>query len=121
MPRFNSECQLSERGFSMSGDSYENFKKILELWEQGKSKVDIAAITQIPIYTVNQCIERFRSVAQLNEATGTGKGEAISKRAYVVKRYGPNQRKYSDDDLRMAVKTSFSIAETLRKLDLRPA
>ena len=104
-------------------DEYTEYKQILELWEQGKSKVDIARILGITRYRVTRCLEHFRSVAQLDEEVkSTDEQRSIqTKRNYIIPRYRPQQRRYTTEELGEAVANSLSIAETLRKLGLRPA
>ena len=45
--------------------TYEEYRQILELWEQGKKKKRIAIITGINRATVRECIVRYESVAGL--------------------------------------------------------
>lgn len=45
--------------------TYEEYKKILELWERGFPKKRIAIITSIPRATVRDCIERYGDIEGL--------------------------------------------------------
>ncbi len=45
---------------------YDEYKRILELWERGLNKKQIARITDIPRATVRDCINRYGSVAGLD-------------------------------------------------------
>src|SRR5258705_5562598 len=46
--------------------TYEEYRSILELWEQGKKKKRIGIITGINRSTVRECISRYGTVAGLN-------------------------------------------------------
>lgn len=48
--------------------NHEEYRLILDLWEQGKNQTQIARTTSIPRCTVRDCILRYRSVAGLEEA-----------------------------------------------------
>ena len=102
-------------------DDYTKYKQILELWELGKSKIDIERETGIPKHVVRLCLAHFRSVRQLNEAVGKTENAAPIKRRNIIPKFKPRERSYTDDELREAVEKSESIAATLRKLGLRPA
>jgi hypothetical protein len=47
--------------------SYDDYRKILELWEQGYNKLQIANMINIPRATVRDIIFRYGSVAKLRE------------------------------------------------------
>jgi hypothetical protein len=49
--------------------SFDQTRKVLTLWEQGRSKTDIMAITGFSKYMVTRCIEQYRTVAQLRRRT----------------------------------------------------
>ncbi len=110
-----------------SGDfavrSFDDLKRILELWEQGNTKVQITRITGIPRGTVRDCIQRYGTVARLEALL---RGEDIprdvedrnQKRRFAVP-YKKRVLKYSEQDLRDAIASSSSYAEVLRKLEIR--
>ena len=47
--------------------SYEEYRQILELWEKTKNKKRIGVITGINRTTVRECINRFGTIAGLDE------------------------------------------------------
>jgi hypothetical protein len=47
--------------------SYDDYRRILELWEQGFNKKEIERIAAIPRGTVVDCIKRFGSVKGLED------------------------------------------------------
>lgn len=47
--------------------TYEEYRRILQLWEEGFNKSEIERITQIPRPTVRDCISRFQNLAGLQE------------------------------------------------------
>jgi hypothetical protein len=47
--------------------TYDEYRKILELWERGENKCEIERQTGIPRGTVVDCIKRFRSIKGLEE------------------------------------------------------
>lgn len=111
--------------------SYNDLKKILELWERGLSRNKIAAELKIPRGTVWNCINRFGTLAQL-EAVMNGEVEEYEpqspseseKRRYIIPpavSFQKRARKYSDEELIEAVRDSVSLAEVLRKLGIRDA
>jgi hypothetical protein len=105
--------------------TYEEHKRILELWETGYNKKQIARMTGIPRGTVKDSIERYGSVAQLNktiaEATllqkETSDAKVAQPKNYIIQR----SRKYTSSQLAEAVAQSTSIAQVLEKVGLRPA
>ncbi len=46
----------------------EEYHEILDLWEQGENKMEIARRTGIPHRTVVDCVRRYKSIAGLEEA-----------------------------------------------------
>ena len=106
---------------------YDDLKQILELWEQGESKKSISIITHIPRATVTDCIKRYGTVAQL-EAVMRGEATQLpdfsdtnQKRVYARPSFAARPRKYTFDELTEAIATSYSMAEVMRKLDIRAA
>ena len=110
--------------------TYEELKQILKLWEEGHTKKGISILTGIPRATVRDCISRYGSVAQL-EALANGQPfkpfaasleptEADKKR-YIIPEFRPQKRRSSDEELTEIVSVSYSFAEVLRRLDVRPA
>jgi hypothetical protein len=92
--------------------SYSEYKRILELWEQGYSKMNISRKTDIPVATVRKCIKRYGTVAELDrrfedDARDKTKGGA----------YG----RIDVTRLKEAVSESHTIAEVLTRLGLTPA
>src|SRR4051812_34817065 len=47
--------------------SYDEYKRILMLWEEGLNKSEIERQTGIPRPTIRDCIKRYGSFAQLSE------------------------------------------------------
>jgi hypothetical protein len=105
--------------------SYEDFRRILELWEQGKNKLQIAKILGIPRPTVRDCIKRYRSLAELEHFMATGEqpehNSSQSERTYVIPHLRSRTARYSDEALRQAISESISLAQTLEKLGVRAA
>jgi len=102
---------------------YDDFRRILELWEQGKNKLQIAKILGIPRATVHDCIKRYQSLADLERFIATGiqpDNDATQRRTYIIP-YRHGQTRYSVEALKQAVSESSSLAQTLEKLGLRPA
>lgn len=120
--RYGTVVELNRSKIRPDVIDYEMYKHILELWEQGYSKVDIAKMTEYGIYQVRECLNQFKSLHQLSEAAqeGTSYIDEETRRTYFYS-YRPRERRYTDDQLRDAVATSFSYASTLRKLGVRPA
>lgn len=106
-------------------ENYESAKEILTLWEQGHTKTDIAKTTGISRYHVTNCIERYRSVAQLDNAVNNDEGISFtpktSKISDIERARRSRNRRYSDEDVIQAVKKSASPRQTLIKLGLKPA
>src|SRR5687768_8970530 len=48
--------------------TYEEYHWILRLWEAGNNKSEIERITQIPRPTIQDCIKRFHSLDELDNA-----------------------------------------------------
>lgn len=107
--------------------SYQDLKWILVLWEQRHSKQAIARITGFPRATIQEVIDRYGSVAGLDAYTTQQIGRPANpspqtkSKHYIISGYMPGKRTYSDEKLKMLVAESISLAEVLRKLDLRPA
>jgi hypothetical protein len=107
--------------------SYPELRRILELWEEGKNKMQIAKITGIPRATIRDCIDRYISVARLdavilgNEPPPTDGSPRLVPKKYIIPSYVSRSGGYSDDELAQAVAGSPSFAEVLRKLNLRPS
>jgi hypothetical protein len=109
--------------------SYGELRQILALWEEGLNKLQISKLTGIPRGTVQSCIDRYGSLARFEAiarlGTDTTKDETQAqvhnKRRYIISGYEPRKRGYTDEQLRQCVAESFSMAEVLRKLGLRPA
>ena len=110
----------SSSGYRIMNE-YEAYKTILELWKQGKSKEDIRRITKLSNYKIRTCLAQFRSVAQLNEEMGYEQTHKVKQREYKSPKYKPRERSYTDEELAEAITESFSYAQALRKLGLRPA
>ena len=108
--------------------SYPELKQILEYWEQGLSKKWISIQLDMPRATVRDCIYRYGTVANLDAVM---RGEIpkppdivspqLQPRKLIVPAFKPRERRYNEEDLKEAVATSFSLAEVLRKLNLRAA
>lgn len=108
--------------------SYPELRRILELWELGHSKKTISLMLDIPRATVRDCINRYGSVAML-EAVMNGeadhpRGEVeprLEERRLIVPAFTPRVRRYTDEQLAEAVASSLSMAEVLRKFNIRAA
>lgn len=108
--------------------SYPELKQILEYWEKGLSKKWISIQLSMPRATVRDCINRYGTVANLDAVM---RGEIpkppdivsprLQPRKLIVPIFKPRTRRYTDDDLKEAIATSFSLAEVLRKLNVRDA
>jgi hypothetical protein len=105
--------------------SYQDLKRILELWEQGHNKLQISKMTGISRWTVMDSINRYGSVEQLDAFMAGASLPTLDETAQEQRRYAitfvPKLRNYTDDELIKAVAESFSLAEVLRKFDIRPA
>ena len=99
---------------------YEEAQNVLTLWESGKSKVEIIATTKLSKYAVDIYIDRFRSLAGLIEAQANPQ-RAETNKSTRRRKFIPKDRKYTDDELRDAVKTSHSLRQALSCLGLSPA
>jgi hypothetical protein len=92
------------------------------------SKKWISIQLDIPRATVRDCIYRYGTVANL-DAVMRGDlpkpsdivSPQLQPRKQVVQSFKPRERRYTDDDLREAIVTSFSLAQVLRKLKVRDA
>ena len=101
------------------------FRRIMELWEQGLNQVEIAHLTDIPRETVKDVIKRYGSLEGLEKAL-TERAEArrqaeIERQNKVKPLKGPKRTgawRYTEDELREAVKKSLSVAQTLEKLGI---
>ena len=103
---------------------YDDYRKILELWEKGHNKKDISRITGIPRATIRDCIERFGTLANLEGIISVALPESLehgnsSRPVYIG--FIPKKRRYTDEELIEAVRTSISLSQTLSKLGVRPA
>ncbi|GAB4511614.1 MAG: hypothetical protein OHK0046_09950 [Anaerolineae bacterium] len=100
------------------------YRQILELWEKGESKIEIERITGATKFDVRSVIERFRTVEQFNafsqENTDFDPDAPLVKNI-VDKRTHKTISQRTDDEFRDAVAKSFSLAEALRELGLRPS
>lgn len=85
--------------------SKEEFRLILELWEQGKTKAEISRLLNIPVYSVKVATSQYNSVAEMEK-------HLIQERI---------RRSYTDQQFIEAVQQSRSIAQVLRKIGIRPA
>lgn len=47
--------------------TYEEYERILQLWERGFNKLAISQITDIPRATVRDCIDKFETLADLEQ------------------------------------------------------
>ncbi len=101
----------------------EDFREILQLWEQGYNKKQISRLTDIPRATVRDCINRYGTVAGLEQAINKRaeqKADTQDRRKAERRKRTPKPRpwRYTQDELRAAVKESRSIAQTLDKLGI---
>jgi hypothetical protein len=107
--------------------SYLELRRILELWEQGHNKLQISKMTGIPRGTIRDCIDRYVSVERLDavilgkEPPPTDSTPRLMPKKYIIPSYTSRSGGYSDEQLAQAVKESFSYADVLRKLNLRPS
>lgn len=93
---------------------YNFYKKILTLWESGINKKAIAKQTGFSLYKVRQCLQRFNTLSELELYASKDTSSTVSSN-------NGRRNRYSDEQLIEAIQTSFSFAQTLRKLGLRPA
>src|SRR5262245_22054209 len=104
---------------------FNEYKRIFELWEAGKNKLQIAKILGIPRPTVRDCIKRYRSLAELEYFMATGEqpeqSNGQSERTYVIPHLKSRTARYNDEALQQAVSESISSAQTLEKLGVRAA
>lgn len=107
--------------------SYPELRRVLDLWEQGHNKMQISKMTGMPRATIRNCIDRYGSVAQLDALMNgipfqpSDEHTETPVHRYIIPGHVPGTRRYSDEVLTSIVADSFSLAEVLRKLDLRPA
>lgn len=105
--------------------SYPELRRILELWEAGHHKREISRMTKIPKSTVENCIIRYKTVANLdalmNGETPPDTEVDETPRRYIIPDHTTRTGGYSDEELAKAVADAFSIAGVLRNLNLRPA
>jgi hypothetical protein len=101
------------------------FRRIMELWEQGLNQVEIAHLTDIPRETVKDVIKRYGSLEGLEKVLAE---RAEARRQAKVKAQrplkGPKRTgawRYTEEELREAVRSSLSFAQTLEKLNVVPA
>jgi hypothetical protein len=100
----------------------DELRKIMELWEKGFNQVRIADLTDIPRPTVKDVIKRYGSLEGLEKVLAEreeARKQTAIKNQYIPK--GPRRTgswRYTEDQLREAVATSFSIAQTLDKLGI---
>lgn len=122
---FQSNAISVIRGNIMRG--YETYQRILELWSEGHSKIAISKLMHIRYSKVNEVIKRFGALERLDAYI---RGEALplpvgSESDADVRKYHLDayrkKRGYTDDDIQAAVASSVSMAEVLRKLNLRDA
>jgi hypothetical protein len=84
-------------------------------------------MTGIPRVTVQNCIARYGSLANLDALMQKGSFETsdadipAKQQHYIIPGHVPTKYRYSDEELRQAVTDSISYAEVLRRLNLRPA
>jgi len=71
--------------------TYEEYHKILELWERGFNKKQIARLTGIPRPTVRDCINRYQSLEGLVTSTIAKKNQDIQA---VVESWSQEQRQW---------------------------
>ncbi len=104
-----------------------DIKKILELWESGVPKERIADMTGISRYSVRNCIEEYKSLAQFNKLFGhlsdlpENEDTEAAPRKYIIRGYAAKRRNYTNEQFAKAVAESTSIAKVLEKLGLKPA
>jgi hypothetical protein len=85
--------------------SKDEFRRILELWEQGKTKAEISRLLNIPVYSVKVCTSQYATVAEMEKHLSQER----------------TRRSYTDQQFIEAVQQSRSIAQVLRKIGIRPA
>jgi hypothetical protein len=107
--------------------TFDEHKRIMELWEQGNNITRIARLLKMPRATVRDSIARFETMENLLAvvARQQAKIEVENQPKTYIPRAEPlyieRNRKYTPEQLGEAVKTSTSIAQVLSKLGLRPA
>ncbi len=104
-----------------------DYRKILELHSYGFNQSQIAEITGIPRSTVKDVIQRYTSPEALEQERAQYEEEARQRALRRKERRPPKGPKtkgpwrYTEDQLREAVKESRSISQTLDKLGIVPA
>lgn len=105
--------------------TFDEHKRIMELWEQGNTVAQITRLLKLPRATVRDSVQRYETldnllaVAANQQVKIDAENQQKSPRSEPI--YLERNRKYTPQQLIDAVKTSTSFAQVLRKLDLRPA
>lgn len=100
---------------SKNPENHEQYSLIVELWEQGKTKAEIVALTDLSPYIVQVCLNHYRATKKTSQNN-------LPRREYTITTDTPNKpRRYTDEQLKNAVTESFSLAKVLEKLGIRPA
>lgn len=100
-------------------------RRILELWEQGITQAEVARLVECSLYLVKMSIHRYGSLenyeTSLKGISAPNTNYQATKREYIIVHKQHRKRSYTDQQLKDAVAESFSMAEVLRKINLRPA
>jgi hypothetical protein len=71
--------------------TYEEYREILELWQYGLNKKQIAVLMGIPRPTVRDCINRYKSLDGLDDSPTAKKKQGIQS---VVNSWSQEQRRW---------------------------
>jgi hypothetical protein len=96
----------------------DQYRAILKLWDQWNSREQILAKTGISLEDIEECLRQFNSLAQYQ--TYLDEQRKLDRRVK-GKRWEKGHRKTTDEQFKLAVQDSRSIAQVLEKLGLRPA
>jgi hypothetical protein len=107
--------------------TFDEHKRIMELWEQGNTIAQITRLLKLPRATVRDSIERYETMENLlavvarQQARYEAENQPKPKTPRTEPIYIERNRKYTPQQLGEAVKTSTSVAQVLRKIGLRAA
>ncbi|GAB4319687.1 MAG: hypothetical protein Kow00117_09330 [Phototrophicales bacterium] len=95
------------------------YRQILTLWEAGEPKIRIAKKLSVTRYIVMTCIEKYRTLAELERVIENGK--QCNTEPHTIRPKNQQRYRYNEDTLRQAVADSYSYAQVLKLLGIKPA
>jgi DNA-directed RNA polymerase subunit N (RpoN/RPB10) len=111
--------------FGENMPNYTELRKILELWESGTPKENIADMLGISRYAVRNCIDEYGSIAQFDrlheQVAASNQSPQNTVRQYVISGYTRGKSVYNDDELIKAVAECASVAKVLERFGLKPS